>query len=98
MTDVSARLSARLSAALADRYRIEREIGAGRMALVHLAQDLRDEGKVAVKVLRPELAAVISAERFLAEIKTTAPQSQHPHILPLILQRADRQTARRADG
>ena len=68
--------------ALADRYRIERELGAGGMATVYLAQDLKHDRKVAIKVLRPELAAVIGAERFLAEIKTTA-NLQHPHILPL---------------
>jgi Tol biopolymer transport system component len=73
---------ARLTAALADRYRIERELGAGGMATVYLAQDLRHDRKVAVKVLRPELAAVIGAERFLVEIRTTA-NLQHPHILPL---------------
>jgi eukaryotic-like serine/threonine-protein kinase len=61
-----------LTAALAARYRIEGELGAGGMATVYLAQDLRHDRKVAVKVLRPELAAVIGAERFLAEIKTTA--------------------------
>ncbi len=72
----------RLSVALSDRYRIERELGAGGMATVYLAQDLRHDRKVAVKVLRPELAAVIGAERFLSEIKTTA-NLQHPHILPL---------------
>jgi len=72
----------RLSAALAGRYRIERELGAGGMATVYLAHDLRHERKVALKVLRAELAAVIGAERFLAEIKTTA-NLQHPHILPL---------------
>jgi serine/threonine protein kinase len=71
-----------LTTALGDRYRIERELGAGGMATVWLAQDLRHDRKVAVKVLRPELAAVIGAERFLAEIKTTA-NLQHPHILPL---------------
>jgi hypothetical protein len=75
-------LPSRLSAALADRYRIERELGAGGMAMVYLAQDLKHDRKVAIKVLRPELAAVIGAERFLAEIKTTA-NLQHPHILPL---------------
>ena len=58
--------TARLAAALADRYRIERELGAGGMATVYLAQDLRHDRKVAVKVLRPELAAVIGAERFLS--------------------------------
>jgi eukaryotic-like serine/threonine-protein kinase len=72
----------RLAAALADRYRIERELGAGGMATVYLAQDLKHDRRVAVKVLRPELAAVIGAERFLAEIKTTA-NLQHPHILAL---------------
>jgi serine/threonine-protein kinase len=71
-----------LSAALADRYRIERELGQGGMATVYLAQDLRHDRRVAIKVLRPELAAVIGAERFLSEIKTTA-NLQHPHILPL---------------
>jgi len=72
----------RLTEALADRYRIEREAGAGGMATVYLAQDLRHDRKVAIKVLRPELAAVIGAERFLAEIRVTA-NLQHPHILPL---------------
>ncbi|MFI5210984.1 MAG: serine/threonine-protein kinase, partial [Gemmatimonadales bacterium] len=72
-----------LAAALADRYRLERELGQGGMATVYLAHDLRHERKVAVKVLRPELAAVIGAERFLREIKTIA-NLQHPHILGLI--------------
>ncbi|MEP7176249.1 MAG: protein kinase [Gemmatimonadales bacterium] len=72
----------RLQFALADRYRIEHEIGAGGMATVYLAQDLRHDRRVALKLLRPELAAVIGAERFLAEIKLTA-NLQHPHILPL---------------
>ncbi|HLT09437.1 MAG TPA: protein kinase [Micromonosporaceae bacterium] len=72
----------RLTAALADRYRLERELGAGGMATVYLAHDLKHERQVAIKVLRPELAAVIGAERFLSEIKTTA-NLQHPHILPL---------------
>jgi tRNA A-37 threonylcarbamoyl transferase component Bud32 len=67
----------------ADRYRIERELGQGGMATVYLAQDLRHDRKVAIKVLRPELAAVIGAERFLREIKTIA-TLQHPHILGLI--------------
>jgi eukaryotic-like serine/threonine-protein kinase len=71
-----------LQVALVDRYRLERELGRGGMATVYLAQDLRHDRLVAVKVLRPELAAVIGAERFLAEIKTTA-HLQHPHILPL---------------
>ena len=73
---------ARLNAALEGRYRIERELGSGGMATVYRADDLRHERKVAIKVLRPELAAVIGAERFLAEIRTTA-NLQHPHILPL---------------
>ncbi|MDX2120806.1 MAG: serine/threonine-protein kinase, partial [Gemmatimonadota bacterium] len=72
----------RLAAALAERYRIERQLGQGGMATVYLAQDLKHDRKVAIKVLRPELAAVIGAERFLSEIKTTA-NLQHPHILPL---------------
>ncbi len=72
----------RLTAALSDRYRLERELGAGGMATVYLAHDLKHDRQVAIKVLRPELAAVIGAERFLSEIKTTA-NLQHPHILPL---------------
>jgi len=72
----------RLTAALADRYRIERELGAGGMATVYLAEDLKHDRKVAIKVLKPELAAVLGAERFVQEIKTTAALS-HPHILPL---------------
>src|SRR5215217_8270653 len=72
----------RLSAAIADRYRVERELGSGGMATVYLAEDLKHHRRVAVKVLRPELAAVIGAERFLSEIRTTA-KLQHPHILPL---------------
>ena len=69
-------------AALADRYRIERELGQGGMATVYLAADLKHDRKVALKVLKPELAAVLGAERFVVEIKTTA-ALQHPHILPL---------------
>jgi serine/threonine-protein kinase len=72
----------RLLAALSDRYRIERELGQGGMATVYLAADLRHARKVAIKVLKPELAAVLGAERFVQEIKTTAALS-HPHILPL---------------
>ena len=75
-------VSERLTAALADRYRIERELGQGGMATVYLAQDLKHDRKVAVKVLKPELAAVLGADRFVVEIKTTASMS-HPHILPL---------------
>ncbi len=71
-----------LAAALADRYRIERRLGEGGMATVYLAEDLKHDRKVAVKVLRPELGVVIGADRFLQEIKTTA-RLQHPHILPL---------------
>jgi hypothetical protein len=74
---------ARLTTALADRYRLERELGAGGMATVYLAHDLKHDRKVAIKVLRPELAAVIGAERFLREIRTIA-NLQHPHILGLI--------------
>jgi serine/threonine-protein kinase len=73
---------ARLTSALADRYRIDRELGAGGMATVYLAEDLKHRRKVAVKVLRPELAAIIGAERFLKEIEVTA-NLQHPNILPL---------------
>ena len=75
-------MAERLNAALKGRYAIERELGEGGMATVYLADDLKHERKVAVKVLRPELAAVIGGERFIAEIKTTA-ALQHPHILPL---------------
>ena len=73
---------ARLNAALEGRYVIERELGEGGMATVYLADDIKHERKVALKVLKPELAAVVGAERFLAEIKTTA-NLTHPHILPL---------------
>jgi eukaryotic-like serine/threonine-protein kinase len=72
----------RLNAALSDRYRVEREVGEGGMARVYLARDLRHDRNVALKVLRPELAAVVGGERFLSEIRTTA-NLQHPHILPL---------------
>ncbi len=72
----------RLSAALADRYTIERELGQGGMATVYLAEDLKHKRKVALKVLKPELAAVLGADRFVQEITTTA-ALQHPHILPL---------------
>src|SRR5438067_11440612 len=72
----------RLSSSLAGRYRIERELGRGGMATVYLAEDLRHHRKVAVKVLHPELTAVIGSERFLKEIELTA-SLQHPHILPL---------------
>jgi Tol biopolymer transport system component/tRNA A-37 threonylcarbamoyl transferase component Bud32 len=72
----------RLSAALADRYRIARELGQGGMATVYLAEDVKHNRKVAIKVLKPELAAVLGAERFVQEIATTA-ALQHPNILPL---------------
>ncbi|HEY5646253.1 MAG TPA: protein kinase, partial [Pseudomonadales bacterium] len=68
---------------LADRYRIERQLGRGGMATVYLAEDLKHHRQVAVKVLRPELVAVIGPERFLREIKLTA-RLNHPHILPLL--------------
>jgi Tol biopolymer transport system component len=74
---------ARLNASLADRYSIERELGAGGMATVYLAHDLKHDRDVALKVLRPDLAAALGGERFLSEIKTTA-RLQHPHILPLL--------------
>ena len=72
----------RLNAALQGRYEIERELGEGGMATVYLAQDLKHRRSVALKVLKPELAAVVGGDRFLAEIETTA-NLQHPHILPL---------------
>ena len=71
-----------LQQALADRYRIERELGAGGMATVYLAEDLRHHRKVAIKVLRPELATALGPERFLREIEIAA-QLHHPNILPL---------------
>ena len=74
---------ARLTSALADRYHLGRELGQGGMATVYLAEDLRHGRKVAIKVLHPELSAVLGGERFLAEIKVTA-NLQHPHILGLI--------------
>src|SRR3954451_18610873 len=73
----------RLSEALRDRYTIERELGHGGMATVYLARDLKHDRLVAVKVLRPDLAAVLGGERFLREIRLTA-QLQHPHILNLL--------------
>jgi serine/threonine-protein kinase len=72
-----------LAEALADRYRLERELGHGGMATVWLARDLRHERAVAIKLLRPQLGAVLGAERFLREIRLTA-NLQHPHILPLL--------------
>ena len=72
----------RLNAALEGRYAVERKLGEGGMATVFLAQDLKHDRQVAIKVLKPELAAVVGAERFLAEIRTTA-NLEDPHILPL---------------
>ncbi len=72
----------RLNEALSGRYTLERELGEGGMATVYLAHDVRHDRPVALKVLKPELAAVIGGERFLTEITTTA-KLQHPHILPL---------------
>ena len=74
--------AARLNAALEGRYTIERELGAGGMATVYLAADIKHNRKVALKVLKPELAAIVGAERFLSEIQVTA-KLTHPHILPL---------------
>ena len=71
-----------LKAALADRYRIEKELGAGGMATVYLAHDLKHDRQVALKVIKPEVAAALGAQRFLKEIQVTA-NLQHPHILPL---------------
>src|ERR1051325_6359273 len=72
-----------LNTALTGRYAIDRELGTGGMATVYLAQDLRHERDVAIKVLHPDLASALGADRFLGEIKTTA-KLQHPHILPLL--------------
>jgi dipeptidyl aminopeptidase/acylaminoacyl peptidase len=76
-------LQSRLAAALADRYRVDRELGAGGMATVYLAHDLRHDRDVAIKVLHEDLGTALGADRFLAEIKVTA-RLQHPHILPLL--------------
>jgi serine/threonine-protein kinase len=73
----------RLTAMLSERYRIERELGAGGMATVYLAHDLKHDRQVAIKVLLPELSASLGAERFIREIRWTARLS-HPHILPLL--------------
>src|SRR5260370_26698477 len=72
-----------LSVALGDRYTIERELGRGGMATVYVAEDLRHKRQVAIKVLRPDVAAAIGAERFLREIAIAA-RLTHPHVLPLI--------------
>ena len=76
-------LPAGLTSALADRYTLERELGTRGMATVYLARDRKHDRPVALKVLRPELAAILGAERFLREIRLTA-NLQHPHILPLL--------------
>ena len=73
----------RLNSALAGRYRIERELGEGGMATVYLCEDVKHDRKVALKLLKPELAAVLGAERFLQEIKTTA-ALQHPPLGPTL--------------
>ncbi len=72
----------RLTAALSDRYRLERELGAGGMATVYLAEDLKHKRRVAIKVMRPEVSAELAVDRFLLEIRTTA-NLQHPHIVPV---------------
>src|SRR6478609_6315894 len=71
-----------LNSALTGRYEIEREIGAGGMATVYLARDIKHDRRVALKLLNPELGAVLGVERFLSEIKVTA-NLQHPNLLPL---------------
>jgi serine/threonine-protein kinase len=73
----------RLKSALADRYTIERELGTGGMATVYLAHGLKHDRKVAIKVMRPELSAILGGERFHREIKIAA-KLNHPHILPLL--------------
>src|SRR5688500_13681329 len=83
MLDDSHDTQARLTAALAGRYALGRELGAGGMATVYLAEDLRHRRPVAVKVLRPDLAAALGTGRFLREIEVAA-RLQHPHILPLL--------------
>ncbi|HEX2637062.1 MAG TPA: hypothetical protein VHL81_08010, partial [Gemmatimonadales bacterium] len=80
MTDVTA---SALADALRDRYRLERELGRGGMATVYLTHDLKHDRLVALKVLHPELAAMLGPERFLREIKLTA-RLQHPNILTVL--------------
>src|SRR6476469_3880573 len=79
MTDVLTRLAG----FLADRYEVQGELGAGGMATVYLAHDIRHDRDVAIKVLHPDLGAALGGDRFLSEIRTTA-RLQHPHILPLL--------------
>src|SRR5687768_2549488 len=84
MTDAAVNdVITRLTSALADRYRMDREIGTGGMATVYLAHDIRHDRDVAIKVLHPDLGAALGGNRFLTEIRTTA-KLQHPHILPLL--------------
>ncbi len=83
MSDSTAGAAGRLAAALADRYTLERELGQGGMATVYLAHDLKHDRKVAIKVLKPDLAAALGADRFLREIRIAA-RLQHPNILTLI--------------
>ena len=73
---------ARFAAALAHRYRVERELGRGGMATVYLAQDLKHQRQVAIKVLQSDVAAAVGPERFLREIEISA-GLDHPHVLPL---------------
>ena len=73
----------RLAGSLADRYEVQRELGAGGMATVYRATDVKHQRDVAIKVLHPELGAALGSERFLSEIRTTA-RLQHPHVLPLL--------------
>src|SRR5881296_4571691 len=75
-------LAERVRASLAGRYTIERELGRGGMATVYLARDVKHDRRVALKVLKPDLGAVLGVERFLAEIRVTA-NLQHPNLLPL---------------
>ena len=82
MTEVADNQSS-FSAAVSPNYRVERELGRGGMATVYLAEDLRHQRRVAIKVVNPELSSAIGGGRFLSEIRTTA-TLQHPHILGLI--------------
>src|SRR5512146_361465 len=82
MPDTDGPMLSALRAALADRYEVERELGRGGMATVYLARDVRHDRRVAIKVLLPDLAASVGADRFVREIRVAA-KLQHPHILPL---------------
>jgi serine/threonine-protein kinase len=83
MADARNTFDGGLGEALDGRYTLIREVGAGGMATVYVARDVRHDRQVAVKVLRPDLAATLGPDRFLQEIRTTA-RLQHPHILPLL--------------